>query len=218
MSPKSSHPCPHCACSLHPHLHPHVEGLEGSNKDAKRLGPLEPCHRVKLSYLEGRTQLSRVDLAASVAASRFKRAGTPPTWNWRNLFRTPSARSGATAPCRKRHGQRTKVSVMHQNMMLFYCLQSSRCFPATFQSVSVWAVSVETVNGWLTKGWDVSIELPLKGLLISPHAHYGYCAVCEWIWVRGCSLVQIQQAQPVWKLQSTRNEHLWVNTSALVNC
>lgn len=56
VSPKSSHPCPHCACSPHPHLHPHVEGLESLNKDAQRLGSLEPCHRVKLSYREGRLQ------------------------------------------------------------------------------------------------------------------------------------------------------------------
>lgn len=45
------HSWPHCACSLHP-LHPHVEGLETSNKDAQRLGSLEPCHRVKFDLSE----------------------------------------------------------------------------------------------------------------------------------------------------------------------
>lgn len=160
----------------------------------------------------------------------YARAHTPPTWNWRNLFRTPSARSGATAPCRKLHGQRTKVSFMHQSVM-FYCLvvrdstPSSSVFAAVFPSVEArCAVSIETVNRWLTKVWDVSIALLLKGLLIPPHARGGYCAVCEWICARGCSL-QIKQAQPIWKLtvswcRSMKHEHLCINTlwsSVLIN-
>lgn len=33
------------------------------------------------------------------------------TWSWRNRSRTPSESSGATAPCQKQRGPRTKVSV-----------------------------------------------------------------------------------------------------------
>ena len=116
VSPKSSHPCPHCACSPHPHLHPHVEGLESLNKDAQRLRSLEPCHRVKLSCREGRLQTGEPRRFSP--ETRTAILVICATWNWRNLFRTLSARSGATAPCRKLHGRRTKVSVLHPHTML----------------------------------------------------------------------------------------------------
>lgn len=39
--------------------------LEGSTKDAQRIESLEPCHRVQLSDLDGRTQRRHVKLAQS---------------------------------------------------------------------------------------------------------------------------------------------------------
>lgn len=39
--------------------------LEGSTKDAQRIEPLEPCHRVQLSYLDGRAHRRHVKSAQS---------------------------------------------------------------------------------------------------------------------------------------------------------
>lgn len=97
-----------------PSLHPHVEGPGSLNKDAQRLGSLEPRHRVRHSYLG---EQSRAADSAEGTTS-FLGFSARATWNWRNLFRTPSARSGATAPCPKLRGPRTKVSVTHPNICL----------------------------------------------------------------------------------------------------
>lgn len=103
--------------------------------------------------LSGRTHTAETSTFSRQTAPRFLRAATPPTWNWRNLFRTPSARSGATAPCRKRRGQQTKVSVMHQNVVCF----TACCSDTKLWAFSMWkhrAARAEMVNKWLTKVWD----------------------------------------------------------------
>lgn len=115
---------------------------------------------------------TEVELKDSV--SQCMHAGTLQRWSWRNLFRTPSARSGATALYRKLHGPRTKVSAMlhNNNVIVQSVCFCNRVIMPEFQLCDTQrGFSSERVNVWVTKIYGYIDALELKGPLVTPHMH-----------------------------------------------
>lgn len=157
--PSLHNPAPHCACSLHPFLHPHVDFKAWMKMliVSGRWSLFTGWNWVILAYqLLNKFGGTHTEEPCRIKDSLYPGFGadTPPTWNWRNLFRTPSVRSGATAPCRKRHGQRTKVSISKWNMILFYRLVGRKgslasLFSQQNVSLSLWNPSEQLALKWL---------------------------------------------------------------------
>lgn len=154
VSPQLSQPPRHCACALHPHLRPHVQELEGSNKDAQRRGSPEPRHRVKPTF---------IPTSEPEASQR--------------TFNPPGSLVGARHGAEEIHlGHRASPPELRRrvgNSVDHGQRWGSRCWTGGLADGGAW--SSERVKRWLTEVRRVLTSLLLKGRLINSATCTAWC-------------------------------------------